>query len=76
VRTCSSPAWDEPSADGSFLTLFLGGILWVFFKLTNGGCQYWVSTDTNECGMKTMNMTIRHVASGTEFLANQSVRPG
>jgi hypothetical protein len=56
----------------SFWVVFCG----CFFKLTNGGCQYWVSTDTNECGTKTMNMTIRHVASGTEFLANQSARPG
>jgi hypothetical protein len=31
VRTCSSATWDEPSARGSFLSLFLGGILWVFF---------------------------------------------
>jgi hypothetical protein len=32
VRTCSSAAWDEPSVRGSFLTLFLGGILWVLFS--------------------------------------------
>jgi hypothetical protein len=32
VRTCSSAVWDEPSVGGSFPTLFLGGILWVFFR--------------------------------------------
>jgi hypothetical protein len=42
---------------------------------------YWVSRatrllSTNECGTKTMNTTTRHVASGTEFLANQSTHPG
>jgi hypothetical protein len=30
VGTCSSAAWDGPSVGGSFLSLFLGGILWAF----------------------------------------------
>jgi hypothetical protein len=43
------------------------------FELTNSGCQYWVSmatrlSSTNECDS---NVTLGHVASGTEFTANQ-----
>jgi hypothetical protein len=30
VGTCSPAAWDETSAGDSFLSLFLGGILWMF----------------------------------------------
>jgi hypothetical protein len=32
VGTCSSTAWDEPSARSSFPIFFLGGILWVFSR--------------------------------------------
>jgi hypothetical protein len=32
VGTCSSAAWDEPSAGSSFLSLFFGGIMWVFTR--------------------------------------------
>jgi ABC-type dipeptide/oligopeptide/nickel transport system permease component len=32
VGTCSLAAWDEPSARSSFPSLFLGVILWVFFR--------------------------------------------
>jgi hypothetical protein len=32
VGTCSLAVWDEYSVGCSFLSLFLGGILWVFFR--------------------------------------------
>jgi hypothetical protein len=32
VGTCSLAAWDEPLAGSSFPSLFLGVILWVFFR--------------------------------------------
>jgi hypothetical protein len=32
VDNCSPAAWDESSVGSSFLSLFLGGILWVFFR--------------------------------------------
>jgi hypothetical protein len=62
VGTWSSATWHEPSAGGSFLSLFLGGICGCPFELTNGGRQCWVSTavrlsSTNECGMKRVGMT-------------------
>jgi hypothetical protein len=80
VGTCSSTAWDEPSGGSSFLSQFLGGILWVFFQAH----KRWASMlgldcrrllGTNKGGAKKMDVVTRHVASGTESLVNQSPPP-
>jgi hypothetical protein len=81
VGTCSSTAWDEPSAGSSFLGLFLGGILWVFFQAHKWwapmlGPDCWRLSSKNEGEAKAMGMTTGHVVSGTKSLANQFATPG
>jgi hypothetical protein len=76
VGTCSSSTWDEPSVGSSFPDLFLGGILWVFFRAH----KWWASllglngrrlSSTNEGETKMMSTITGHLASGTNILANQ-----
>jgi hypothetical protein len=81
VGTCSSTAWDEPSAESSFLGLLLRSILWVFFQAHKWwasmlGLDYQRLSSTTKGGVKAMGVMVGHVASGTKSLVNQFATPG